>query len=132
MFKELNAKLLEYFSGKYTIIKSFDAEEMDLDGVIAVNMNEFEIVNNNISDWKCYVNINAQTFVDTDPDKTRIFEMFYFVFSKLDDDAIKNLDDNIVGVVKDTGSLTSDGETNNFSVKLELFLSGVELTDNQN
>lgn len=126
MFEQIYIKMIEYLQGDYTVIKSFDAqEEIDLNGVIAVTLDNIEnLQHGNIKDYKISMLINAQTFTQQDKDKGVILQMFDYVFEKLNPAEIKNeIGSDCAGVLINTGNLQSDGETNNFSFQVDLFIS---------
>ena len=124
MFEQIYATLLNFFSGKYTIIKSYDEEEqINLNGVIAITLDRLQNVHNgNLQDFKLSVSINGQTFVEQDKSKEIILQMFDYVLSKLNPKQIQTAVEDCVGVLTNTGQLTSDGETNNFSYSLDLYI----------
>ena len=125
MFKQIYQNIVEYFKGRYTVIKSYDAEsEIDLDGVIAITLDNIENKHNgNIKDLKVSIAVNGQTYTEQDKDKSVILQMFDYVFDKMDQDKIKRISSDIVGVLINSGTLQSDGETNNFSFQIQLFIS---------
>lgn len=126
MFEQIYIKMIEYLQGDYTVIKSFDAEQqIDLNGVIAVTLQRIEnLQHGNIKDYKVSMLINAQTFTQQDKEKSVILQMFDYVFDKLNPAEIKNkIGSDCAGVLINTGNLQSDGETNNFSCQIDLFIS---------
>lgn len=126
MFEQIYIKMIDYLQGDYTVIKSFDAEsQIDLNGVIAVTLENAENLHHgNIKDYKVSMLINGQTFTQDDKDKGKILQMFDYVFDKLHPTRLKaTIGSDCAGVLINTGNLQSDGETNNFSFQIDLFIS---------
>lgn len=125
MFEQIYNALLQYMSGEYTVIKSFDAEQdIDLNGVIAINLNTIENSHNgNLKDFRLNVTINGQTFTEEDKDKAKIIRMFDYVFDKVTPAVMIQHVPSCVGIVPNNGGLQSDGDTNNFTFSVDLFIS---------
>lgn len=125
MFEYIYKSLIEYLQGEYTVIKSYDAEQnIDLDGVIAVNLNTIQNAHNgDLKDFRLNVTINGQTFTEQDKDKSKIISMFDYVFDKVTPTVMIQHIPYCVGIVPNNGGLQSDGETNNFTFSIDLFIS---------
>lgn len=125
MFEQIYNQVINYLGERYTVIKSFDAqEEIDLNGVIAVTLDNIENLHHgNIEDLKVSLSINAQTFSDEDKDKSKILQMFDYIYQLLKPNDIKEIIEDCVGVLINVGHLQSDGQTNNFSFQVDLFIS---------
>lgn len=123
MLNEIFTKIIKILDDKYTVITSFDAEsEIDLNGVLAVNVTDFQLQHNgNTKDCKYTVTINGQFLTEQDKNRQKINEMFDYVFQIVDADKIKQEFENCAGVVLSGGSIVSDGETNNFSFSMDLY-----------
>lgn len=125
MFEQIYNQMVSFLGDRYTVIKSYDADEdIDLNGVIAVTLDNIENLHHgNINDLKISVSINAQTYTQDDKDKIKILQMFDYVFDLLQPNNLKNQIDYCAGVVLNIGQLQSDGQTNNFSFQVDLFIS---------
>lgn len=126
MFEYIYNKVIDYLQGDYTVIKSYDAEdEIDLNGVIAITLDNIQNLHHgNIKDYKVSMLINGQTFTQEDKDKSVILQMFDYVFDKIHPTRLKaTIGSDCAGVLINTGNLQSDGETNNFSFQIDIYIS---------
>lgn len=115
--------IISCLGGKYKVIKSFEADqELDLNGVFAVNITNIQHLHHgNTKDRKYSVSINGQTITEQDKDRKNINDMFDYI-SGLNFQSLVNLLDDCAGVVTNSGTITSDGETNNFSYEIDLYI----------
>lgn len=115
--------IISCLGGKYKVIKSFEADqELDLNGVFAVNITNVQYLHHgNTKDRKYSVAINGQTMTEQDKDRKNINDMFDYI-SGLNFQSLVNLLDDCAGVVTNSGTITSDGETNNFSYEIDLYI----------
>lgn len=125
MFEQIYNQMVSFLGDRYTVIKSYDADEdIDLNGVIAITLDSIQNLHHgNINDLKISISINAQTYTQDDKDKSKILQMFDYVFEKVQPNSLKNQIDYCAGVVLNLGQLQSDGQTNNFSFQVDLFIS---------
>ena len=109
---------------EYKVINSFNNEEqISLDGVLAVNYANKQVLHNGQSrDYKAKIKINGMTLINEDLTQQRINAMFDYVFDRLDRDQIKSNIENCAGVLIIGGAIESDGESNNFSIEVQLFI----------
>lgn len=123
MLNEIFEKIINLLGDKYTVIKSFEADEnIDLNGVLAINVSDVENLHHgNYKDSKYSIVINAQTFTQQDKERIKINDMFDYV-QAINFDNLKNTITGCVGVVLNNSTITSDGETNNFSINIDLFI----------
>lgn len=124
MNEKIIQSIIQMLQGKYKIIKSYDVtEDMDLNGILAVNIDSVERLNHgNYKDSKFSISINGQTLSDEDKNRTIINQMFDYVFDNFDQNILKNKIDGLVGVVVGNSSITSDGQSNNFSFGADLYI----------
>lgn len=114
--------IIELLGNEFKVIKSFDVQAMDLDGVFAVNIINVENLHHgNKNDKKYTVSINAQTLTEQDKNKININKMYEHVTS-INFNELKNKIENCVGVVVNDTSFSNDGESNNFSFNLDLYI----------
>lgn len=114
-----------YSDGQYKVINLCNNEqEIDLNGVIAVSVTNIHHLNTgNTNDFKATVNITGQYLTAEDVNQSGIYAMYDFIESKiLDDLYIIESIDNLAGIVKNGGAVNSDGQTNNCSYSLDLFI----------
>lgn len=123
MFDTLYNELIAYLGNKYTVIKSYDiTEEIDLDGVLAVNIDSFQDMHHTgMKDYKIEISINGQTFMENDKDKSIILQMLDFVDEKITD--CNGVLTDVVGVVKGGASVRSEQQTHHFTYGFTLFTS---------
>lgn len=116
--------LIALLGDRYSVIKSFDAEsQIDLDGVLAVNITDVQpLYHGEYIDYRYGVTINAQTLTEEDKDRSKINAMFDYCNQAITAQGIKSALPSCAGVLKGDASITSDGETNNFSLRLNLFI----------
>ena len=109
---------------EYKVINSFNNEEqISLDGVLAVNYANKQVLHNGETrDYKAKIRINGMTLISEDLTQQRINEMFDYAFDKLDRNQIKSNIENCAGVLINGGAIESDGESNNFSIEVQLFI----------
>ena len=75
------------------------------------------------NDYRFGVNVNGQTLADEDKSKSKIMSMYNRSVAILQDtNAIKEQITNCAGALFQGGNLESDGDTNNFSLHLDLFV----------
>lgn len=124
MLEEIFTQIIEKLGNQYTVIKSFDAEQqIDLNGVLAVNVNDYQnLKHGTTKDCRYSISINGQTLTEQDKQRTIINTMFDYVLNTISVEDIKDSIANCVGVVINNGTITSDGQTNNFSVVIDLFM----------
>lgn len=106
------------------VIASYDAEEQqDLNGVIALDISEIENLNHGgVNDYRISVNIKGQTLADEDKSKSKIMSMFNKCSAILQGTSTTAQITNCAGALFQGGNLESDGDTNNFSLHVDLFV----------
>lgn len=112
-----------YSDGNYKVINSYNnADEIDLNGVIAVSLSNMQILHNGDSDdYKITVNISGQFLIAQDITQSKTYQMFDYIISKLDEDAIKANFSDMAGLLKNGGSVSSDGQYNTCGYSLDLY-----------
>lgn len=120
---EIFEAIVNLLGTQYKVIKSFDAEEeIDLNGVLAVNINDVENLHHGTTkDSRYAITINGQTLTEQDKDRSKINEMFDYV-SAVDFQQLIEMLDGCAGIVINNSTITSDGETNNFSYSFDLYI----------
>lgn len=120
---EIFDAIVNLLGTQYKVITAFDAtEEIDLNGVLAVNIDNIENLHHGTSKDKKYtVSINGQTLTEEDKSRSIINMMLDYV-SDIDFQELTNSLDGCAGVVFNNATVTSDGETNNFSYSLDLYI----------
>lgn len=120
---EIFEAIVNLLGTQYKVITAFDAsQEIDLNGVLAVNINDVENLHHGTSKDKKYtVSINGQTLTEQDENRSIINMMLDYV-SAVDFQELINTIQGVAGVVFNTATITSDGETNNFSYGLDLYI----------
>lgn len=116
--------LISLLGQRYKVIKSFDAEaDLDLNGVFAVNLSQVQpLLHGEYTDYRYGITVNAQTLTEEDKDRSRINEMFEYCNASVTVEGIKEAISSCAGVLKGNASITSDGETNNFSLQFDIFI----------
>lgn len=122
--KDIIDVFIDLLQGEYKVINSFNNEqEISLDGVLAVNYAEKQVLHNGETmDYKATIKINGMTLISQDLTQQRINQMFDYAFDKLDRNQIKSNIENCAGVLINGGAIESDGESNNFSIEVQLFI----------
>ena len=117
------AALIKALGDRYNVIDIFDgSEDIDLSGVIAVNITDREnLYHGQEKDFKFSVTISGQTLADEDKDKSIIQQMLGYVISTLDTDLLRDSIANCAGVLLNGATSQSDGDTNNFEINLEFY-----------
>lgn len=120
---EIFEAIVNILGTQYKVITAFDAsQEIDLNGVLAVNIDNIENLHHgNTKDSKYTVSINGQTLTEEDKSRSIINMMLDYV-SDIDFQELTNSLDGCAGVVFNNATVTSDGETNNFSYGLDLYI----------
>lgn len=120
---EIFEAIVNLLGTQYKVITAFDAtEEIDLNGVLAVNIDGIENLHHgNTKDSRYTVSINGQTLTDEDKSRSIINMMLDYV-SDIDFQELTNTIQGVAGVVINNSTITSDGETNNFSYGLDLYI----------
>lgn len=115
---------IDLLGNQYKVINSFNNEEqISLDGVLAVNYANKQVLHNGeTKDYKAKIKINGMTLISEDLTQQRINEMFDYAFDRLDRDQIKSNIENCAGVLINGGAIESDGESNNFSIQVDLYI----------
>lgn len=115
---------IDLLGNEYKVINSFNNEqEISLDGVLAVNFAGKQILHNGETmDYKARIKINGLTLISQDLTQQRINQMFDYAFDKLDRNQIRENIENCAGVIIIGGAIQSDGESNNFSIQVQLFI----------
>lgn len=125
----------EFLGNTYPVIAWYDeSEDVDPEGVIAINVNRIENMQHcvNCQDYKISININGQTLVDSDKNKAKINAIHYFIMNKLAGlrvDTISNSIDDVVGVVIGESNLLSDGDTNNIECNIDIYVNDLVFED---
>lgn len=121
-------QIINYFvnlcsDGNYKVINSYNnTEQIDLNGVIAVSLSNMQVLHNgNSDDYKITVNISGQFLIAEDITQSKTYQMFDYIISKLDQDAIKANFSDMAGLLKNGGSVSSDGEYNTCGYSIDLY-----------
>lgn len=114
-----------YTGGEYSVINAFDnQQEIDLNGVIAVKISNYENLHHgNSKDCRITVNISGQFLTNEDVNQSKIITMFSYIESKAVISSIKAGITQCVGVVLQSGNIQSDGEVNLCSYNIDLYFS---------
>lgn len=109
--------------GNYKVINSYNnAQEIDLNGVIAVSVNNIQHLHNGDSDdYKLTVNISGQFLIAEDINQSKTYQMFDYILSKLNESTIKAGFEDLAGLVKQGGTVSSDGQYNTCGYSLDLY-----------
>lgn len=114
-----------YSDGEYKVINLWNNEqEIDLNGVIGISITKIQHLNTGTTnDYKATVTISGQFLSSQDVNQAKIYAMYDYINQKiLDDNSIIENIDNCAGIVLNGGAINSDGQTNNCSYSLDLFI----------
>lgn len=121
-------QIINYFvnlcsDGNYKVINSYNnADEIDLNGVIAVSLSNMQVLHNGDSDdYKITVTISGQFLIAEDITQSKTYQMFDYIISKLDEDSIKANFSDMAGLLKNGGSVSSDGQYNTCGYSIDLY-----------
>lgn len=117
-------KVIELFGDEYKVINTYNnSEQINLNGVIAITITNQQILNNgNSKDNKTTLVISGQTFIDQDITQQKINNMYDYSMNLLNTKWFTDNLDNVAGAIINNGTITSDGQTNNFSLVVQLFI----------
>lgn len=117
-------QIIALLGSEYKVINTYNnTQPVNVDGVIAVTISNYESLNHgNSKDCKLTVSVSGQTLTDQDLTQARINQMWDYVLQSLDVDLIRSNLENCAGVIINSGAIQSDGESNNFTIAIQLFL----------
>lgn len=121
---EIINRIITLLGDRYKVINSYNNEqEIVLNGVVAVTATNLDRLHHgSTKDSKITIQISGQTLTDQDVTQKEINKMFAYIDSLINLDTIKQTVQGCAGVLYNTAQITSDGETNNFVIQLDLFV----------
>lgn len=124
MNEDLIQKVVELLGDDYPVITAYDeTENVDENGTFAVDITEVEFLHHGtLNDTRQRVSINAQTLIDADKNRRKIFAMSNHL-KAIDFQQLKEVD-GVVGVVLQSLNLSSDGESNLIQFQMDVFVCG--------
>lgn len=120
---EIINKVIEILGDEYEVINAWnETEQINLNGVLAVTISNIELLNHgNTKDNKTTLNISGQYLTSEDVNQVKINTMYDYVFQTIDKETLVNQLDDVAGVIIKGGTISSDGETNNFTFVIQLY-----------
>lgn len=124
MLNDVFNKFVQFLGDKYKVLIAYDAnQQISLDGVIAININSIQYLHHgNTKDRKMIIAVNGQTLTDDDKDRKIINQMCEYAINRLQLADYSQIE-YCVGHLINACSIISDGQSNNFSIDIELFIS---------
>lgn len=123
--EEIYGALKNLLGERYPVLESYDATAgVHPSGCIAVDIVEIEdLMHTGCRDCRLEVHVSGFTLADEDRTRDSLQEMADYVLSQ-DYDGLEV--EGLVGVVRGRISFASDGESNEFTLVLELFIADVK------
>lgn len=116
-------KLLK--SDIYDVIDSYDqSEEVNGNGMMRIQIDQLELVQQNLNDYFIDLTIEGQTFIDDDLDKKKLLDMFKFSQSKLTQVTPQQFSslssENVVGILRNGSNIFDNESVHSFEIKIRL------------
>lgn len=124
MYEDLIQKIAELLGDEFPVITAYDeTENVDENGTFSVDITETEFLHHGtLNDARLGISINAQTLIDADKKRQKIFSMANHL-REIDFQQLVEVD-GVAGVVVQSLNLSSDGESNLIQFQMDVFVCG--------